>query len=165
MRKLFWLFAVTGVVCLWSAGAAAQTKVGWSDSCAKGDPDYMVQVGDRPGHGMGLFQTKCHSTKPAEISGDKAKEGVATATMEVNGNTAHERGTYVLSMENGDKVAMPFQATIAMKDGKPAGVQGTWTFGAGTGKLKGVKGKGTFHCSPEGEGWNCSGEGEYEAAK
>ena len=135
MRKLFWLFAVTGVVCLWSAGAAAQTKVGWSDSCAKGDPDYMVQVGDRPGHGMGLFQTKCHSTKPAEISGDKGKE------------------------------ALPYHATIAMKDGKPTGVQGTWTFGAGTGKLKGVKGKGTFHCSPEGEGWNCSGEGEYEAAK
>jgi len=165
MRKRFCLFAATAAVCLWSAGAAAQTKIGWTDSCAKPDPDYMVQVGDRPGHAMGLTQVKCHSTKPVEINGDKGKEGTATATQEMSGTTAREHGTYVLTMENGDKVSMPYQATIPMKDGKPTGVQGTWTIGPATGKLKGVKGKGTFHCSPEGEGWSCTGEGEYEPAK
>lgn len=38
MRKLFSLLALVGASCLWSAGAAAQTKVAWSDSCSKADP-------------------------------------------------------------------------------------------------------------------------------
>jgi len=60
---------------------------------------------------------------------------------------------------------LPFQGTTTLKEGKPTGAKGTWSFAAGTGKLQGIKGKGTWHCSPAGDGWSCSGEGEYELAK
>jgi hypothetical protein len=165
MRKLSGLLALVGVSCLWSAGAVGQTKVAWSDSCSKADPDYNVQVGDPGGHSFGLGQLKCHATKPAEIGGDKGKEAVVTSATESTANKSHQRGIYVLSLESGDKVSLPYQGTTTLKDGKPTGANGTWSFAEGTGKLKGIKGKGTWHCSPAGDGWSCSGDGEYELAK
>jgi hypothetical protein len=165
MRKLSCLLAVAGTALLWCAGAAAQTRIEWSDNCAKGDPDYSVPVGDHAGHSLGLTQVKCQASKPAEIGGDKAKEAVATIATDSSGDKSHERGVYVLALESGDKAFLPFQGTIALKDGKPTGSRGTWSFSGGTGKLKGITGKGTFHCSPAGDGWSCSVEGEYELAK
>ena len=165
MRKLCTLLAVASVACLWSAAAGAQTKIEWSDSCGKGDPDYTVQVGDRAGHSFGLSQVKCQASKPVDIGGDKGKEAVATISADSSGDKARERGVYVLTLQSGDKAVLPFQGTIMLKDGKPTGSRGTWTLADGTGKLKGIKGKGTFHCSPSGEGWSCSGDGEYELAK
>jgi hypothetical protein len=165
MCKLSCVLALVGASCLCSAGALAQTKVAWSDSCGKADPDYNVQVGDPNGHSFGLGQLKCHATKPAEIGADKGKEAVVTSASESSGNKSHQHGIYVLSMESGDKVSLPYQGTTTLKDGKPTGANGTWSFGAGTGKLKGIKGKGTWHCSAAGDGWSCEGEGEYELAK
>jgi hypothetical protein len=165
MRKLVSLLAMAAAAFLWSAGVAAQTKIAWSDSCGKADPDYTLQVGDPGSHSFGLGQLKCHATKPAEISGDKGKEAVVTSATESSGNKSHQHGIYVLSLESGDKVSLPFQGTTTLKDGKPTGANGTWTFAAGTGKLKGIKGKGTWHCSPSGDGWSCNGEGEYELGK
>jgi hypothetical protein len=165
MRNLGCLLAVAGAALLWSAGAAAQTKIEWSDSCGKADPDYNVPVGDHPGHSLGLSQVKCQASKPVDIGGDKGKEAVATIATDASGEKSHERGVYVITLESGDKAFLPFQGTIALKDGKPTGSRGTWTFSGGTGKLKGITGKGTFHCSPGADGWSCSGEGEYELAK
>ena len=165
MHKLSWVLALAGACCLWSAGAVGQTKVSWSDNCGKADPDYTVQVGDPGSHSFGLGQLKCHATKPAEIGGDKGKEALVTSASESSGNKSRQHGVYVLSMESGDKVSLPYQGTTVLKDGKPASASGTWSFAEGTGKLKGIKGKGTWHCSPAGDGWSCSGEGEYELAK
>jgi len=165
MRKLSCLLALVGASGLWSAGALGQTKIAWSDSCSKADPDYTVQVGDPGSHSFGLGQLKCHATKPVEIGGDKGKEALVTSATETSGNKSHQHGIYVLSLEGGDKVSLPFQGTTTLKDGKPASANGTWSFAVGTGKLKGIKGKGTWHCSPSGDGWSCSGEGEYELAK
>lgn len=165
MCKFHCLLALTGAACLWSAGAAAQTKIEWSDSCGKGDPDYNVPVGDHPGHSFGLTQVKCQASKPVDIGGDKGKEAVATIATDSRGDKSHEHGVYVLTLASGDKAYLPFQGVVAMKDGKPTGSQGTWSFASGTGKLKGIKGKGTFHCAAAGDGWSCSGEGEYELAK
>jgi hypothetical protein len=166
MRNLYSLLTLAGITCLWSAGAAAQTKIAWTDSCGKADPDYTVQVGDPANHTLGMGQVKCHSTTPAEIGGDKLKGAVASFATATSGNKSHEHGIYVLTLESGDKIAMPYQATIAIKDDKPSGVRGTWTFGEGTGKLKGSTGKGTFHCTPAADGgWSCSSEGEYQLAK
>src|ERR1700747_3221510 len=111
MRKLSCLLALVGASCLWSAGAVGQTKVAWSDSCSKADPDYTVQVGDPGSHSFGLGQLKCHATKPAEIGGDKGKEAVVTSPTESSGNKSHQHGIYVLSMESGDKVSLPYQGT------------------------------------------------------
>ena len=105
MRKLVGVLAMAGAACVWSAGAAAQAKIAWSDSCGKADPEYTVQSGDPGSHSFGLAQLKCHATKPAEIGGDKGKEAVVT---------------YVTN-SSGDKVSLPFQGTIALKDGKPTG--------------------------------------------
>ena len=165
MRKLSCLLALVGACALWSAGVMAQTKVAWSDSCSKADPDYTVQVGDPGSHAFGLGQLKCHATKPAEIGADKGKEALVTSATETSGSKSHQHGIYVLSLEGGDKVSLPYQGTTTLKDGKPTSASGTWSFGVGTGKLKGIKGKGTWHCSPSGDGWSCSGEGEYELAK
>ena len=165
MRKLLCLLAMASLASLWSAGAAAQTKIAWSDSCGKSDPDYTVQVGDPANHSFGMGQLKCHPTKPAEIGGDKFKEAIVSFATVTSGDKTREHGIYVLTLESGDKVSLPYQATIPLKDGKPTVVQGTWSFGEGTGKLKGSKGKGSVHCTPAGDGWNCSSEGEYELAK
>lgn len=165
MRKLDWFLTLAGATCLWSAGAAAQTKIAWSDSCGKPDPDHTVQVGDPANHTLGMGQVKCHPTKPAEIGGDKLKEALVSFATVTGGDKSREHGIYVLNLESGDKVSMTYQATIPIKDGKPTAFQGTWNFGDGTGKLKGIKGKGSVHCSPAGEGWNCNVEGEYELAK
>ena len=165
MRKLSSLLALLGASCLWSSGALGQTKIAWSDSCSKADPDYTVQVGDPGSHVFGLGQLKCHATKPAEIGGDKGKDAVVTSATETSGSKSHQHGIYVLSLEGGDKVSLPFQGTTTLKDGKPTGANGTWSFSVGTGKLTGIKGKGTWHCSPSGDRWSCSGEGEYGLAK
>ncbi|HEY6924189.1 MAG TPA: hypothetical protein VI653_12025, partial [Steroidobacteraceae bacterium] len=93
------------------------------------------------------------------------KEALVTSATESSGNTSHQHGIYMLSLESGDKVSLHFQGPTTLKDGKPTGAHGTWSFATGTGKLHGIKGKGTWHCSPSGDGWNCSAEGEYELAK
>jgi hypothetical protein len=166
MGKLYGLVALAGAACLWSSGAAAQTKIEWSDTCSKADPDYTIQVGDRPNHSLGLSQVKCHAAKPVEIAGSKGKEAVATISTDTSGDKSREHGVYVLVLESGDKAYLPFQGIIAMKDGKPTGSEGTWSFAGGTGKLKGIKGKGTFKCAPAaGDEWSCSCEGEYQPAK
>ena len=129
-------------------------------------PGYEVKVGDPASHSLGLAQVKCHATKPAEIGGDKSKEAVSTYAYDQSGDKSREHGIYMLSLESGDKVSLPYLGTITLKDGKGIGARGTWSFGEGTGKLKGIKGKGTWHCSPTPDGgFNCSGEGEYELAK
>jgi major membrane immunogen (membrane-anchored lipoprotein) len=165
MHKLLCGLALAGAASLWSVCAIGQTKIAWSDSCGKADPDYTVQVGDPANHTFGMGQLKCHPTKPAEIGGAKLKEGLVSFATVTSGDKSREHGIYVLSLESGDKVSLPYQATITIKDGKPTGVKGTWSFGDGTGKLKGSKGKGSVHCAPAGDGWNCNAEGEYELAK
>ena len=166
MRKHFCMLSLAGAACLWSVGAVGQTKIAWSDSCSKPDPAYEVKVGDPASHSLGLAQVKCHATKPAEIGGDKSKEAVSTYAYDASGDKSREHGIYVLSLESGDMVSLPYQGTITLKDSKITSARGTWSFADGTGKLKGIKGKGTWHCSPMADGgFSCGGEGEYELTK
>lgn len=168
MRNVCSLLLLAGVACLWSAGAAAQTKVSATLSCggSKSDVDQNLPVGDRPGHSLGVSQFKCSDTKPMEIGGDKSKEGLVTNTSEATSSQAHFRGVYVITMESGDKIFTPFQGTQTIKDGKPGESRGSFSYSGGTGKMKGIKGKGTFKCVPgEGEKSTCTTEGEYEFPK
>ena len=165
MRRLLYLLVVAGAASLWSAGALAQTKVTGTHVCGKPDPQHMVPVGDRADHNFAVEQLKCNHTKPMEIGGDKAKDGVATDAAEVNGNKSRFHGVYVMTMQSGDKAFLPYQGNGTSKDGKPVDSKGTFSFASGTGKLKGIKGKGTFKCTPSGDGWSCDTEGEYELPK
>jgi hypothetical protein len=120
----------------------------------------MIPVGDRPDHRLGVAQAKCTWTKPLEIGGDKSKESVSTATLDVSGDSDDTRGIDVTTMESGDKFFVWFQSSGPGKQGK-----GTWGFTGGTGKLKGIKGKGTYTCTASGDRSVCEIEGEYELAK
>ncbi len=165
MRTLGHLVLVAGAACLWSASAVAQTKTAGSNVCSKPDPSHVLPAGDRPDHTLGVEQMKCTWPKPFEIGTDKAKESVATETVEVAGNKMRTHGMHVVTMESGDKVFVSYQGTGTTKDGKPVEAKGTWTLTGGTGKLKGVKGKGTYSCAPSGDAFGCSGEGEYQLPK
>jgi len=162
MRRIF---IAVAAVCLCAAAASAQTKVSGTAQFGKPDPSHMVPVGDRPDHNMGVEQLKCTWTKPMEIGGDKAKDGVSTETLDVSANMGRARGVHVTTMESGDKYFVSYQGTATYKDGAAAELKGTWGFNGGTGKLKGIKGKGTYTCAPAGDALSCEIEGEYTLAK
>ena len=82
-------FVVLVVLSL-AATAAAQTKMSGKAHCAKADPDYSIDVGDRAGHVLALRKAACTWTEAAEIAGLKTKTGQDVATSEVSGAT-HSR--------------------------------------------------------------------------
>jgi hypothetical protein len=165
MRKLSYLFAVAGLACAWSAGAVAQTAFSGTCVCKTG-AQQMLAVGDHPEHSLGVEQYKCDWTKPMELGGDKAREGLATNTTEVSGTKSRFRGVHVITLQSGDKVSFPYQGVGEnSKDGKESHSKGTFTMSDGTGKLKGVTGKGTFSCKSTADGLSCDVDGQYQPAK
>jgi hypothetical protein len=162
MRRFF---MVAAAVWMCAAMASAQTKVSGTAQFSKPDPVHMLPVGDRPGHSLLVEQLKCTWTKPMEIGGDKAKDGVSTETADVSGNMGRARGFHVGTMESGDKFFVWYQGTSTLKEGNATALKGTWAYTGGTGKLKGIKGKGTYQCAPSGDGLACDIEGEYELGK
>ncbi len=149
-----------------ATAAGAQTKISGTNHCAKPDPQTAVQVGDSPNHSFSLGQTKCAWTKPWEIAGVAAKEGVGTFSGEITGNTFRFHAYYVDEMANGDKAYYRYQGTATLKDGMAQTEQGTWSLIRGTGKLKGVKGKGTYKGKAGADGTETyEVEGEYELPK
>src|SRR5256885_10700736 len=162
MRRFF---LAVSLVSFGATAAAAQTKVSGTEQCGKPDPLHVLPVGDRPNHAISLQQLKCTWSKPMEIEGVKAKEGVGTETNDINGNFSRTRGFHVATMESGDKFFASYQGSGSSKGGTPVDAKGTWIFAGGTGKLKGIKGKGTFTCTPSGDGFSCEIEGEYQLAK
>ena len=153
------------LVCLGVTAATAQTKISGTLQCGKADPQQIIPVGDRPNHSLGVEQFKCTWSKPIEIEGTKSKDDVSTATLEINGNNARDRGVGVSTTDTGDKFFTPYQGTSTVKDGAFQTGKGTWTFSGGTGKLKGLKGKGSYSCAPSSDGVTCEVEGEYQLAK
>src|SRR2546422_11734818 len=97
------------VVLTFGISVAAQTKISGTNHCAKPDPQTMVQVGDRPGHAFSVAQSKCAWTKPWEIAGTPGKEGVATVSGEISGNSFRYHAYYVDEMANGDKAYYRYQ--------------------------------------------------------
>ena len=163
MRRFF-LVVLAVLFC--AATAGAQTKVSGTSQCGKADPQQALPVGDRSDHMLGIAQIKCtYTTKPMEIGADKSKEGVATETSDISGNTSHSRGFYVVTMESGDKVFFSYHGTATTKDGALVELKGDWGINGGSGKMKGIKGKGTFTCTPSGDGSSCEVEGEYQLPK
>jgi len=157
------LACVIGLI--FGISAAAQTKISGTNHCAKPDPQTMVQVGDRPGHGFSVGQTKCAWTKPWEIAGIKGKEGVGTFSGEVEGSKNRFHAYYVDTMENGDTAYYRYQGTAVLKDGAAQTEEGTWNLIRGTGKLKGVTGKGNYKGAAGADGtMTYQVEGEYQTS-
>lgn len=156
------VFVLAPVLAL--AGAAvAQTKTSGTISCGKPDPAYSLDIGDRPGHAVGLVKFECTWTKPMEIEGVQTKDGYDVVTSDANGTKSRGSGYHVSNMANGDKVFVRFSGTDTMtKEGKPESTSGTWSYTGGTGKMKGITGKGTYRGKPDASGNMVSEiEGEY----
>lgn len=156
------LFVAAGLACLGS-GVAFADKFAGTCECAKSDPQHMLPAGDRPDHSLGVESSKCSWSKPADIGGAKTKDGVATHVIEVIGDKIRFHGVHEVTMDSGDKVALPYQGRGVSKNKNETQSQGTFTFAEGTGKLKGITGKGTFNCKSAGPdaGVSCQVEGEY----
>jgi hypothetical protein len=139
MRRLslLWLAAL-----LLAIPASAQTKLSGKVQCQKADPQYSIDVGDKPGHAMTMAKQTC--TEDWKIADLAVKSGQDVATGEMNGATGRDNGYHTATMENGDKYVVHFGGTITgAKDGS-ATFEGKWSFVSGTGKLKGIKGGGTY---------------------
>src|SRR5260370_39971053 len=105
------------LVCFAAATAAAQTKVSGTFLCDKPDPILLIPVGDRPDHGLGVFQIKCTWTKPMVIERAKSTDVAATINNEVIGDTTGWHGFFVATMDSGDKAFMSYQGAGERKDG------------------------------------------------
>jgi hypothetical protein len=159
------VLSVVVLVFAFAAAAGAQTKITGTAHCAKADPSYSIEVTDHPGHTVMLEKAACTWTKPMEIAGLKAKDGVDVKTMESTATKMISSGTHVSTMDNGDKFFVSFHDTTAVKDGKPADAAGSWSFTGATGKLKGLKGKGTYTAKLQADGSaDVDVEGEYTMA-
>jgi hypothetical protein len=153
------------IVFALAAVASAQTKISGTAQCGKPEPQYAIQVADRPNHSFAISQSKCPYTKPSEIAGTQSKEFVATNFSETSGSRATTRGFVDGTMANGDKFQVRSQGSASAKEGVIESAEGTWSFVGGTGKLKGIKGKGTYKGKGGPEGITYEIEGEYELPK
>ena len=139
--------------------ASAQTKISGTETCGKPDKAQMLEVGDHPGHMLGVQQVKCTWSK-LEIAGSAATDSLTTILIDSHGTKATARGYDVATMASGDKANVRFQGSVTVKDGAVVTDDGTWSFTGGTGKLKGLKGEGTYKGkgTPEGETFEIEGE-------
>jgi hypothetical protein len=141
-----------------AVAAGAQTKTSGTIQCGKADPEKMIEVGDKPGHMMGVSKSSCTWSPGMEIEGAKSKDGYSVALSDAIGNKSTSHGIHVSTMDNGDKIFVKFQgAGTVNNDGALQTDSGTWSYTGGTGKLKGIKGKGTY----KGKG-NADGSTTYE---
>jgi hypothetical protein len=164
MRRT-WL--LVGLLLFVSLSAAAQTPMSGVALCAPAKPEYLIRVGDHPGHSYGLAQGTCTWTKPWEIAGLKNTQGVGTQVLETNGDTTKVHGTFVDTMENGDKAFYSFEFTLTTRAGGAQVAGHKWELTGGTGKIQGVKAKGTCTATPVGSdgSFNYDCRGEYNPAR
>jgi hypothetical protein len=157
------LFLILGLVLIWAAAASGQTKTTGTLSCAKPDPAYSIDVGDRSGHSVSISKFVCTWTKPMEIAEVQTKDGYDVTYGDASGAKVRGSGYHVSNMSNGDKVYVRFQGNDTITEGKPATTEGTWSYTGGTGKFKGIKGKGTYTGKADSSGNMVSEiEGDYE---
>ena len=153
------------IVFALAAVASAQTKMSGTAQCGKPEPQYAIQVGDRPNHSFAISQTKCSYTKPSEVAGIQTKEFVTTSFSEISGSRATTRGFVDGTMANGDKFQVRSQGSASAKEGVIESAEGTWSLVGGTGKLKGIKGKGTYKGKGGPEGITYEIDGDYDLPK
>ncbi len=143
--------------------SAAQTKTSGTLSCAKPDPAYSLDAGDRAGHALGLMKSACTWTTPMQLEGVATKEGYDVVASDARGAKVRANGYHVSTMANGDKIFVRFSGTDTLtKDGMPDTSAGTWSYTGGTGKFKGITGKGTYQGKADASGNVVSEiEGDY----
>jgi hypothetical protein len=130
----------------------AETKISGTLTCAKPDPEYTLDIGDRAGHVFVLAKSACSWTRPMQIEGVDTKNSHDVNIVDGDDASSNSNGYDVSNMANGDKVFIRFSGTDrSMKDGNPLST-GTWRFIGGTGKFKEIMGEGTYKGGPDGSG-------------
>ncbi|HUK30698.1 MAG TPA: hypothetical protein VLV89_06260 [Candidatus Acidoferrum sp.] len=163
MRARFLMAA--GLAFLLVSAAGAQTKFSGKLTCAKPDPNYSVDVGDKPGHSYTMEKDSCTWDSATLINGMKVVSDSGASTGEAWATKVTSSGSRIATMENGDKLFASVHDSSPVKDGMPTDIEGTWTFTGGTGKLKGIKGHGTYKVTPAPDGSaSVTVEGEYTVA-
>lgn len=130
---------------------AAQTKISGTLTCAKPDPEYALDIGDRPGHMFVLAKSACSWTRPMQIEGVDTKDSHDVNVVDGDDSDSDSNGYDVSNMANGDKIFIRFSGTDRSMNGKPLST-GTWRYIGGTGKFKGIMGKGTYKGRPDAGG-------------
>jgi len=160
MRKSGFLLAVG--LLLPAVAAAQGAKISGTVVCSPANPQHVLPVEGQPDHSYALSQTKCTWTKPWQIGGLAAKEGVGTGVDDIRENRSRSSGTYVDTMANGDKAYYKYEFNATMKEAKPEKISNhKWELVGGTGKMKAVKGKGTCNATLQADGsvvYECQGE-------
>ena len=111
--------------------------------CEKADPQYSLEVPDRPGHALVIAKRACSWSEPLTILGQKTKNGVAVSFTEKMEGSLHVHGYETDTMDSGEKLTMQSQGQILSEKG-PMDFKGRWSLMRGSGKLKGIKGGGTY---------------------
>jgi hypothetical protein len=132
------------VLALAMTASAQGTKITGKAHCAKEDPSYSIDVGDKPGHALMAQKRACNWTTPLEIAGSKTKDGTDVETAEMSGASIHDSGYHTATMDNGDKFTVHFSGSTKLNKDNTGAFNGKWSFVSGTGKLKGIKGGGTY---------------------
>ncbi len=152
------------VLCLWVFGmtAMAQTKFETKWHCSKATAEHKFDVGDEAGHTYELAQGNCNATASGKNFAEKG--GVYTEFDDIKAASIKNHGTFVATMDNGDKIFYKYEGSAPADMKKPA--SNKWTIEGGTGKQKGIKGSGGCTGMRNADGssdYSCSGS--YSMAK
>ncbi len=129
--------------------------------CSPPSQEHALPVEGRPHHSYVVNQVKCTWTKPWVVRGLASTEGVGTGVVEDHGGVSFSSGTFVDTMENGDRGYYDYSFKTTTKDGKPNISGHKWVLLGGTGKLKGAKGKGSCEATLQEDGkvvYECQGK-------
>lgn len=124
-------------------GGGNFVKVKGKLRCDRPDPEYSIDVPDRPGHALVLGKRKCMWTEPMVLLGAKTKTGEADSFTERMEGTLHIHSFEVDTLDDGEKLTWQSQGQVLAEKG-PVSSKGRWSLMRGTGKFKGIKGGGTY---------------------
>jgi len=100
----------------------------------------MMEVGDVPGHVIGVLELRGLSFENDEVG---TYSGWVTVDY-TNGSGKHE-GYGITTFEDGSTHVSKVQGTTkASEDGKISEFEGTFTFIGGSGRFEGIKGEGSY---------------------
>ena len=152
----------TGCVCvvvaLGVAVASAQTKTTMTGKCNKPDVRQSVPAGDQEGHTFMVVQGQCTIT--GNVNGAVAKQGNFSEEVDATPTSMSNRGVYVATFDNGDKVYYKYQGTATMKDGAVQTGSNKYEIAGGTGKMQGINGSGACKLTGNSDGgldYSCTG--------
>jgi hypothetical protein len=114
--------------------------------CDKPNPNYALDVPDRPGHSLILEERKCTWTEPFVILGGKTRGGVWMAFIERKEGGLDPHTFEVDTLNDGEKITFQTILHVSAEKG-PTTIKGRFSFMRGTGKYKGIKGGGTMEGS------------------